>query len=113
MVALLQMNLKFDESLKEFRVPMKPLTTFDIKDNQSALGAPATPEPQEEEPEEEFFYSEKTEGVGVFDDQSWVKMEVGCIEEEVDMYRSRPSPLMTSCCRTVLLKRLLTPMGYN
>ncbi|KAJ1139251.1 hypothetical protein NDU88_005626 [Pleurodeles waltl] len=60
MSALIQKKEEFDESLKAYRIPLKPSMTKECPEVEvEEIQPPHTPEPQVEE--EEFFYEEEEE----------------------------------------------------
>ncbi|KAJ1216245.1 hypothetical protein NDU88_003849 [Pleurodeles waltl] len=69
--------------LKEFRIPSKPSTTVDIEEEESALEAPATPEPHGKEIKEGFYDPEEEEVMGIFE-EDWNDLETETPEDEID-----------------------------
>ncbi|KAJ1114781.1 hypothetical protein NDU88_003012 [Pleurodeles waltl] len=68
-----QQKKDFDHVLKQYRIPLKPfMTSTDVEaeEEETALKAPTTPEPHEEEAEEKFYNPEEAEAMGRFEDDS-------------------------------------------
>lgn len=67
---------------KEFGIPAKPSTTSEAEEEEDTFESPATPEPHEEDVQEELNVPEEEEATGTVEKQ-WNDLDTESPEEEV------------------------------